>query len=93
MQTLSQLVTSNSKLGTRNKLTSLEIRERALSIAGELASTEAPNDMTAWYCKAYRVIGEQRFTAVASMARDVTVKNPRKMFGWLLREEMKARTT
>lgn len=91
MQSISQLVTSKKQLETRNKLTSLEVRNRALSIMGDLASTQAPNDMTAWYCKAYRVLGESRLMAIAKMARDPSVRNQKRMAGWLISEEMKAR--
>lgn len=91
MQSISQLVTSKKQLETRNKLTSLEVRNRALSIMGDLASTQAPNDMTAWYCKAYRVLGESRLMAITKMARDPSVRNQKRMAGWLISEEMKAR--
>ena len=87
----SQLVTSNmreTKLLTSNKLTSLEIRRRALTIAEGLTSTEPPNDMTAWYCKSYRSIGEIKYMACASIARQPGVRSPNKMFGYLLKEEM-----
>lgn len=87
---IGQLVTSKQKLvSTSNKLTSLEIKQRALMIADGLTSTEAPNDMTAWYCKAYRTIGETKYAACASMARQKNVKKPRNLFGYLLKEEMK----
>ena len=91
MQSISQLVTSKKQLETRNKLTSLEVRNRALSIMGDLASTQAPNDMTAWYCRAYRVLGESRLMAITKMARDPSVRNQKRMAGWLISEEMKAR--
>lgn len=91
MQSISQLVTSKKQLETRNKLTSLEVRNRALSIMSDLASTQAPNDMTAWYCKAYRVLGESRLMAITKMARDPSVRNQKRMAGWLISEEMKAR--
>ena len=58
---------------------------------GDLASTQAPNDMTAWYCKAYRVLGESRLMAITKMARDPSVRNQKRMAGWLISEEMKAR--
>lgn len=89
-ESASQLV--NSKLGkleTRNKLTSLEIRERALTIALGLTSTMEPNDMTAWYCKAYRTLGESRYMACVSAAREG--RNPKGLFGWILKEEMSKR--
>lgn len=85
-----QLVNSKlEKLETRNKLTSLEIRSRALTIGLGLTSTIEPNDMTAWYCKAYRTIGESRYQMCADAAR--AGNNPKKLFGWLLREEMSKR--
>lgn len=86
---IGQLVTSNKKLEklvTSKELTSLEIQERALLIAVGLTSTVEPNDMTAWYCKAFRTIGEGRYTAAAQAAR--SGKNPKNLFGWLLKEEM-----
>lgn len=88
MQTLSQLVKSKEKLESTNKLTSLEIQIRALGIAYGLTSTEAPNDMTAWYCKAYKTLGEGRYTACADMARKNGVQKPQSLFGWLLKQEM-----
>lgn len=86
---IGQLVTSNKKLEklvTSNKLTSLEIQQRALFIAGTMACTEAPNDMTAWYCKAYRTLGEGRYSAIAKMASKGN--KPQSLFGWLLKQEM-----
>lgn len=96
MDLYGKLVTSKKKLEKRNyltsnKLTSLEIRDRALSIMGDLASTEAPHDMTAWYCKAYRILGEAKMMAIVSMAKDPSVKDQRKLVGWLIREEMNAK--
>lgn len=86
----SQLVTRKKeleKLVTSNKLTSLDIQERALRIAIGLTSTQEPNDMTAWYCKAFKTLGEGKYTAVAQAARGGT-KNPKNLFGYLLKEEM-----
>lgn len=84
----SQLVNEKlEELVNRNKLTSLEIRSRALTIALGLTSTIEPNDMTAWYCKAYRTIGEGRYQMCADVARQGN--KPKQLFGWLLREEMK----
>ena len=88
----SQLVTSNmreTKLITSNKLTSLEIRQRALTIADGLTSTTPPNDMTAWYCKAYRSLGESKYIACVSIAKQPGVRSPNKMFGYLLKEELR----
>lgn len=82
-----QLVTSNKKLvSTSNELTSLEIKTRALTIAAGLTSTIEPNDMTAWYCKAYRTLGEGKYSALASMAR--SGKKPSSLFGWLIKQEL-----
>jgi len=83
-----QLVTSNLKLVTRNKLTSLEIQTRALNIAEGLTSIEAPNDMTAWYCKAYRTIGEGKYMMCARSAKMPGIKKPKSLFSWLLKQEM-----
>lgn len=84
---LRELVTSKKQLvATSNELTSLEIMERALTIAGPLASTQAPNDMTAWYCKAYRSLGEGKYLACAKAAN--SGRSPKKLFGYLLKTEM-----
>ena len=93
MHSASQLVTSNKKLQqlvTSNKLTSLDIKERALFIAEGMTSIEEPNNMTAWYCKAFRTIGEGKYTAIARSARDG--RNPSALFGWLLKQEMDKKT-
>lgn len=81
---LKQLVTSK-KIAT-NELTSLEIQLRALGIAEGLTCVDAPNDMTAWYCKAYKNLGEGKYSALASMARKGN--SPQRLFGWLLKNEM-----
>jgi hypothetical protein len=87
MSPVNELVTRNMKLvSTSNKLTSLEIQIRALSIAEGLTSLEEPNDMTGWYCQAYKRLGEGKFTALAHMARKG--KSPKRLFGWLLKEEL-----
>ena len=89
-----QLVTS--KIVTRNKLTSneltsLNIKERALGLAEGLTSTEAPNDMTGWYCQAYKQLGEGKYCAAAGAAR--SGKQPKRLFGWLLKNEMQHKVT
>lgn len=88
---ISELVTS--KLETRQKLkqlvtslTSLETRVRVLEIAHGLTCTDYPNDMTGWYCKCYKELGEQRFQIVASTARQG--HSPKSLFGWLLKQEI-----
>lgn len=89
MYSTRQLVTSKKELEqlvTSNKLTSLDIQVRALTIAEGLTSTEAPNDMTAWYCKAFKTLGEGKYTAIASMARKGN--RPKSLFGWLLKQEL-----
>lgn len=70
----------------KNKLTSSDIQIRALGIAGELASITEPDDMTAWYCKAYIELGEGKYMMIANMARKG--KKPKQLFGWLLKQEM-----
>ena len=96
MRATSQLVTSETVMNERlknyltsNKSTSLEVQERALVIAGDLASIVEPNDMTAWYCKAYRTLGEGRYTMCAKAARKGN--KPQSLFGWLLKQEMAKR--
>lgn len=89
MYSTRQLVTSKKELEqlvTSNKLTSLDIQVRALTIAEGLTSTEAPNDMTAWYCKAFKTLGEGKYTAIAGMARKGN--KPASLFGWLLKQEL-----
>jgi len=71
------------KLGAR--LTSLEVRVRVLELGQGLLSTDYPNDMTAWYCKCYKELGEQKFAIICSMARQG--KSPKSLFGWLLKQE------
>lgn len=90
MRTLKELVTSNKKVVIRNKLTSLEVRIRALKIAEGLTVTEPGNDWTAFYCKGFRLLGESRYTAVANMARDPSVRKPKEVFGANLAEEIRA---
>jgi len=86
-QSLSELVTSKQKLvSTSNKLTSLDIKERALEIANGLTLTEDGNDLTGWYCKAFKTIGESRYEMVAKAARKGN--KPKSLFGWLLKQEM-----
>jgi len=90
MRTLKELVTSKSELVTRNKLTSLEVRTRALKIAKGLTVTEPGNDLTGWYCLAFRKLGEAKYTAIANMARDPSVRKPKSVFGTNLKEELAA---
>lgn len=84
-----QLVTSKKKLEelvTSNKLTSLDIQIRSLEIARGLTSITEPNDMTGWYCKAFKSLGEGRYTMIAQSARKGN--NPKALFGWLLKQEL-----
>lgn len=84
---ISELVTSNKKLKQLvTSLTSLEVRVRVLEIAHGLTCTDYPNDMTGWYCKCYKELGEQRFQIVATSARQG--RSPKSLFGWLLKQEM-----
>ena len=84
-------VTSSTSLTSRKKLnktssTSSVIKERALHIAGDLAKTEPNDDLTDWYCKAYKTLGESRYEAIAKMAR--SGQKPKNLFGWLLKRAM-----
>jgi len=82
-----QLVTRKLELETRNELTSLDIQIRALEIARGLTSLIEPNDMTGWYCLAYKKLGEGKYSACASMARKGNT--PKNLFSWLLKQELK----
>lgn len=89
MYSTKQLVSSNKeleKLVTSKKLTSFDIQNRALGIAEGLTSTVEPNDMTAWYCKAYKTLGEHKYSAIVSMAKKGN--SPKSLFGWLLKQEL-----
>lgn len=68
-----------------NRLTSLEIRVRVLELGNGLLSTDYPNDMTAWYCKCYKELGEIKFAIICSMARQG--RQPKSLFGYLLKQE------
>lgn len=91
-ESLRELVTSNKKLEklvTSNKLTSLEIQERALFYGQGLTLTEVGNDLTGWYCKAFKTLGEGRYKMCADAARKGN--KPASLFGWLLKREMEKR--
>ena len=93
-QSISELVTSKKELvnslklvtSCEKRLTNLEIRVRVLELGRDLLSLEYPNDMTAWYCKAYKEIGETKFGIICSMARQG--RKPKQLFGWLLKQEL-----
>jgi hypothetical protein len=86
LHSVSELVTSKKKLDLiSNKLTSLEIRVRVLELGRDLLSVDYPNDMTGWYCKCYKELGEQKFAIICSMARQG--RTPKQLFGWLLKRE------
>ena len=68
------------------RLTNLEVRVRVLEIGNDLLSIELPYNFTPWYCKCYKILGEQKFQAICSMAREG--KNPKALFSWLLKQEM-----
>lgn len=80
--------TLNTEVLSTSGMTSVQIRNRALGIADGLVSTDPPHDYTGWYCKAYKTLGEGRYSAIAAMARRPGVNNPRTLFGHLLREEL-----
>jgi hypothetical protein len=83
---LVSLVPKRNFKTSSTSLTSTEIQVRALTIAGSLASIEQPNDMTAWYCKAFKTLGEARYSAVVKQAQ--SGRSPRALFGYLLKKEM-----
>lgn len=68
------------------RLTSLEIRVRVLELGRDLLSLDYPNDMTGWYCKCYKELGEIKFGIICSMARQG--KKPKSLLGYLLKQEM-----
>lgn len=82
-----ELVSSKQLITTYNKaqLTPLEIRERSLMIASGLTIAQ----WVGWYCKGFKLLGEGRYTALATMAR--AGRDPKNLFSRLLREEMDAR--
>lgn len=94
VKSIKELVTSKKELvnslelvtSLQSKLTNLEIRVRVIEIAGELACLTYPNDLTGWYCKCYKTLGESKFCAICTMAR--AGSKPRNLFGWLLKQEM-----
>lgn len=93
-KSISELVTSKKELvnslklvtSCSKRLTNLETRVRVLELGLDLLSLEYPNDMTAWYCKCYKELGETRFGIICSMARQG--RKPKQLFGWLLKQEM-----
>jgi hypothetical protein len=93
-ESISELVTSKKELvnslklvtSLDKKLTNLEIRVRVLELGRDLLSLEYPNDMTAWYCKCYKELGEVKFGIICSMARQG--RKPKQLFGWLLKQEI-----
>lgn len=82
-----KLVSSKTEiLNTQKLLTNTEVRQRVLILADGLTA----DHMTAWYCKAFRTLGESRFSAVCSTARDPQVRDSKRLFGWLLKQELEA---
>lgn len=88
---LSQLVTSKKEVVSSNYLTSYEVGIRVKEIIGDLGSYTSPN-LTGWYCKAYRLLGESMLTGIVSHCRsDTTIVNPKKIFGSMVKEQMAKR--
>jgi len=85
MKPISELVKNKSIQRIETRLTNLEVRVRVLELGRDLVSIDYPNDMTAWYCKAYKELGETKFGIICSMAREGN--SPKKLFGWLLKQE------
>ena len=73
---------SGSQVLSTKYLTQMQIQERALILAEGLTN----DSWTGWYCKAFKALGESRYAAIATTAR--TGKNPKTLFGWLLKQEM-----
>ena len=81
------LSTKNEELKTESQstkyLSNLDIKQRVLVIGGNLVADE----WVAWHCKAYKVLGENKYEALVSMAKDGS--NPKTLFGWLIKQELK----
>jgi len=88
MESITSIVNEQKKI--RKQLTTLEVRVRVLELGRDLLSLEYPNDMTAWYCKAYKELGETKFGIICSMARQG--RKPKQLFGWLLKQELMKET-
>ena len=86
MKPISELVKNKSIQRIETRLTNLEVRVRVLELGRDLLSLEYPNDMTAWYCKAYKELGETKFGIICSMARQG--RKPKQLFGWLLKQAL-----
>ena len=86
MKPISELVKNKSIQRIETRLTNLEVRVRVLELGRDLVSIDYPNDMTAWYCKAYKELGETKFGIICSMARQG--RKPKQLFGWLLKQEL-----
>ncbi|MFV0485342.1 MAG: hypothetical protein ACK5MU_03930 [Candidatus Saccharimonadales bacterium] len=94
MESIKQIATSklqgvNSKLQFEDrKLSALEIREKVISIGGELISTSNP-DMTPWHCKCFKALGEQRYRTIASIVRtDSEIRDRSRVFSRILKDEL-----
>jgi len=86
MNSFSQVLsTKNEELKTKQStkyLSNLDIKERVTYLSGELVSEK----WIPWYCKAFKVVGEHKYAAIVSMAKQG--KDPRTLLGWLLKQEM-----
>lgn len=71
-----------TKLQSTKYLSNLDIKERVTYLSGSLVDEK----WIPWYCKAYRELGEHKYTAIVSMAKQGD--NPRTLLGWLLKQEL-----
>ena len=83
------LSTKNEVLNTQklksNKylvLSNLEVLERVKFIVEGLGTER----FYPWYCKAYRILGEEKMFTIVSVTK--TGKNPKTLFGYLLKQEL-----
>jgi len=78
-----ELVTSSKK---DKKLSPLDIQIKALTIAEGLVSINEPNDMTGWYCKRFKELGEKRYRIIVNCCKKSYVRSPERLFAKLLKE-------
>lgn len=98
MKSLSQIANCKLEVVSRKlqksnlQLTSYEVRLMTLAIAGDLAcigdEKSGEKNMTGWLCKCFKTLGESKFAACASIAKQPEVINRKRMFNFLLKEEM-----
>jgi hypothetical protein len=85
MRSVKEVLSTKKEIGniSTKYLSSKDVKERVMLIGEGLVSEQ----WVGWYCKAYKLIGEQAYTKIAHMARQG--RDPRTLFGWLLKDEMR----